>query len=162
MQNDEIEYSFYGQIYSNGCPGCNRVEPQPSGLDCVYENTHCRVHQDYALPIPGMMVVETKRHVRLISDLTEGEQFDLNEATVKVRAAMLDLGIDIASLVIEDKSSHIHLWLMPIYEWMKKETNGKTRNFQDIFDYAKTSLTTEANIKEIERVAQELKVILNQ
>lgn len=67
----EKEISFYKNIYSEGCPACYRENPQPEGLDIVLETDNFRVHQDYALPIPGMMVIETKRHIKSMMGIYE-------------------------------------------------------------------------------------------
>ena len=152
----EKEMSFYGTIYSEGCPGCNRVEPQPDGLSIIFENDYFRVHQDYALPIPGMMVIESKRHVSRIYEFTPNELNSFSITLQMTREAMRLAGIEEATLVQEEKSSHFHAWWLPILPWMKDITNGKLRNIQEIFDHAK-EVTTLPPITEVEEVVKKIK-----
>lgn len=154
------EMSFYGEIYSHGCPGCNRVEPQREGLSIVYENDYFRVHQDYALTIPGLMVIESKRHVFSIIDLNEKELTSLMFIICKVREALKSIGIEESNLVQEEKRCHFHIWWLPIYPWMKEITEGKTRNNQIIFEYSKKNLINSEEIKKVEEATNKIKIYL--
>lgn len=156
----EQEVSFYKSEYSEGCPGCNRTEPQPEGLDIVLITDNFRVHQDYALPIPGMMVVETIRHVKSIAEFTDGESNELMIVLRRTREAMRDAGIEEATLVQEERSSHFHAWWLPIYPWMKDATDGKIRNIQLIFNHAKENMLTASNIKKVGNVTRRIKLSL--
>jgi len=155
----DTEFSFYKTIYSEGCPGCSRVEPQPTGLDVVLETKYFRVHQDYALPIPGMMVVEVKRHVKSVMEFTANESDEFVSVLIRTRKAMKEAGVIEANLVQEEKSSHFHAWWLPIYPWMKEATEGKMRNIQLIFDHAKESMTTEKHIEEVEEMTKRIKAL---
>ncbi len=152
-----FEESFYKAPYSEGCPGCNRIEPQPEGLIIVYEDDKFRVHQDYALPIPGMMVVESKRHIKSISDFTPEELNRYSLVLRKVRDALGSIGVENATLIQEEKSSHFHAWFLPIYPWMANVTSGKLRNIQEIFDYAKGNMVTDQHISEVEKATKAIK-----
>ena len=152
------EYSFYGKEYADGCPGCNRIEPQPLALQIVYETNSFRVHQDYALPIPGMMVIETKRHVSKPDELTPEEQQEFGVVWAKVSDAIREtLGIEEITHVLQDKSTHFHLWLLPVHPWMKDAADGKLRNLQDIFGFAKENMMTEEYFLEVEKVTEKIK-----
>lgn len=151
------EISFYGETYSKGCPACNRVENQSRGLDIVFEDNYFRVHQDYVLPIPAMMVIESKRHVSSILDFSKEELNSLTSIILETRKALKEIGIEEANLVQEEKSSHYHIWWMPIYPWMKDITKGKTRNTQTIFNYAKTNLINDKEIKKVEEATDKIK-----
>ena len=154
------EISFYENVYSTGCPACNRKEPQPEGLDIVLETNNFRVHQDYALPIPGMMVVEVKRHVRSMTEFTDDEAIELTDVLIRTRNAMKEVGIEDATLVQEERSSHFHAWWLPIYPWMKDITGGKTRNIQSIFNHAKKNMVTDDNIRKVEEITRQIKASL--
>ncbi len=157
---NESEISFYGQVYSTGCPGCTRIEPQPLGLDNVLESKYFRVHQDYELPIPGMMVIESKKHVPSLVDFSSPELSDFVIVLNKVRVAMLMIGLDEATLVQEERSPHFHAWWLPIHPWMKELARGKVRNIQQIFDHAKSNVSAQA-IKDVENATLDLKKILS-
>ena len=156
----EEEISFYKNVYSIGCPGCNRIEPQPKGLDIVLETDSFRVHQDYALPIPGMMVMELKRHVNCITEFTVEELNEFVTVLMKTRKAIKNAGILDATLVLEEKSPHFHAWWLPIHPWMKDVTDGKIRNMQFIFNHAKKNMVTESNIKKVEEIVSRIKIFL--
>ena len=154
---EETETSFYGKTYSIGCPGCNRIEPQPDGLAIVYEDEYFRAHQDYALPIPGMMVIETKRHIKRITEFKRGEKEGIANVLMKIRQAMRSVGLEEAVLIQQEKSSHFHVWWLPIHPWMREATNGRLRNIQDIFDYAKKNLKNKEDIKAVEKTTRKIK-----
>jgi len=166
MQNklppvESQKISFYGSVYSVGCPACNRIEIQPVGLDIVFENQYFRVHQDYSLPIPFMMVIESKRHIVSISDLNTNESESFIKVLEKVRTSLSENEINEVTLVQDESSSHFHLWLLPIYPWMSDVTNGRIRNIQDIFDFAKANMKTQKLIREVEKATQKLKLTLS-
>ena len=108
------------------------------------------------LPVPGMMVIETKRHVSKIEDLKDEELADLFSVWTSVSKAVRALGFDDITHVIEDRSSHLHLWLMPIHPWMRETTSGKLRNIQDIFDYVKENMITEEWILKTEEAVEKI------
>lgn len=157
----DTEFSFYKNIYSEGCPGCDREEPQPEGLAIVFQNRSFRVHQDYALPIPGMMVIESKKHTKSYIDFTEKERTDFDEALFTTLSALKEVGFEEVIRVQEERSSHFHEWLMPIYPWMKTATEGKLRNLQDIFDYTKANLINPNQIAEVEKATKQIINVIN-
>ena len=95
--SEETEYSFYKKPYSIGCPGCNRIDGQGPALDIVFENGLWRVHQDYVLTIPRMMVMELKRHVESILELTSEELATYPLILRKTREAMRAAGVENAT-----------------------------------------------------------------
>ncbi len=162
VATEEREINFYGELYSIGCPACNRVTPQPPALDVVYQNGLFRVHQDYELPIPGMMVIETVRHIRSIDDFTDEEVAQFGPTLLAVRRAMRESGIQgVATLVQEEKSSHFHAWFLPMEPWMQDVTlRGKNRDFQPIFDHAKAEFKTPEQFQRVEDATRRIKVAI--
>ena len=154
----ETEFSFYGTPYSEGCPACFRIEPQPSGLDLVYENDSFRVHQDYEIPIPGFMIIEAKRHVREASEFTVDERVEFMDAWSFTNDAIVTvLGREQITTFQESKSSHFHTALLPVFPWMTSLTEGRNRNIQQIMDYARENFSDEIGIKSVEEVTLKLK-----
>ena len=150
---EEIEFSFYGTPYSNGCPGCKRIEPQREGLGIVFENEYFRVHPDFALPIPVMMVIESRVHVRNFWEFPAQAQQNFGIVVALIGKAISDATeIAIIDGHWEEKSSHFNAYLLHIYDWM--QNLGRTRNLQPIFDYAKQNLCTPENIAEVEKVTK--------
>ncbi|OGY08019.1 MAG: hypothetical protein A2782_02050 [Candidatus Blackburnbacteria bacterium RIFCSPHIGHO2_01_FULL_43_15b] len=64
---------------------------------------------------PGMMVVELRRHIRSITEFTVDESNKLVGVLTRTREAMRNAGIEEATLVQEERSSHFHAWWLPIY-----------------------------------------------
>ena len=77
-------------------------------MDIVLETDNFRVYQDYALPIPGMMIIELKRHVRSMINFTFGESNELVSVFIRTREAMRNVGIVEAVLVQEERSTRFH------------------------------------------------------
>jgi diadenosine tetraphosphate (Ap4A) HIT family hydrolase len=54
-----------------GCAIADSTMSPPGGI--IAANPSCYLHQDPANPLEGFLVVGAKRHVRSLSDLTDGE-----------------------------------------------------------------------------------------
>lgn len=157
-----IEVSFYGAVYSEGCPGCNRIEPQPRGLQIVFENSAFRVHQDFKIPIPLFLVIESKRHIASVEEFTDDEFYLFGMAWSDVRAAMrLVSPIEAVTAFQQDKSSHFHHCLLPQYPWMNDLIpNYHQRDIQNTMDWAEVNLKNSYNIMQLTEAAAKVKGIL--
>ena len=60
--------------------------------------------------------------------------------------------------VFEEKENrHLHVWIMPRYDWMKEINNDIIDNIGAIFAYAKENLRLEENYKKIEKITSIIK-----
>jgi diadenosine tetraphosphate (Ap4A) HIT family hydrolase len=108
---------------SEGCLSCAIVggaEPVEGGN--IAETIHFHAHQDVAYPVPGLVIVASKRHMKCLDELTVSEAQDLSSLLLRVRRAQRGaLGIEhVYYFYNEDTSHHFHVWMVPRYTWMKQ------------------------------------------
>jgi diadenosine tetraphosphate (Ap4A) HIT family hydrolase len=155
---------FTGKTKLIGCLGCdqhNGVIENPSGF--IFRTDDFGAHQDYEIPIPGFIIVDTKRHIQSIDEFTTEEKSNFMEFLIKIRKALREvLKIEIVYLVQEeDSSDHFHLWMFPRHQWMEKEFGRKIQSVRPIMEYARQNLKTKENIDKIRTANQNLKDYLN-
>lgn len=91
--------------------------------DMITETKHFHAAHDIECPIPGMIIIGSKRHVRSVAEFGPSERADLTDVIHDIRTAMqYKLEIKNVTIVQEEGSenSHFHLWLFPWHDWMKK------------------------------------------
>jgi len=163
---DKIYTDLYGNKISTSCIGCmEKGENVSIGYRTIWSNELFRVHQDFAIPIPGLIVIETVRHVQSTLDFTEEELVLYNGLRLKIRKALHEVLGEYAkniSTILEEDSSHWHEWYLPYYPWMREKVGGvRTENILDIFQYAKKNMSNEETFNEIVRVNNAIGNILN-
>jgi diadenosine tetraphosphate (Ap4A) HIT family hydrolase len=81
----------------------------------ILETAHYHAHQDVSYPVPGQVIVATKRHVRNLDELSVGEIGELLPILVKIRAAQRAiLGFEtVYYFYNEDTTHHFHVWMVP-------------------------------------------------
>lgn len=149
-----ISYNNKTIIY-DGCPGCayGRHEFQ---LDCgmAYENDRFTLSQDWEMPIPGFMIVAPKRHIEKLCELTDEERnemfFIANKAVEIMRANHICERFDY--IFEEKKDRHLHVWILPRYEWMTECTEDIISNLGTVFDYALLNYRNEENYRKIKSI----------
>ena len=123
----------------------------------IAASDYFEVRQDYAVPIPGFMIISSKRHVRSMDDFTPAERTDFIEFCCRMRRQMREiLGVDEITMVQEENSAHFHLWLFPWYSWMKPFGND-VASLRPIMRYAREHLTTQSHSDAVHGAAQKLK-----
>ncbi len=147
------------------CIGCelqkNKIETI-GGL--LYETKYFEVRQDYELPIPGFLIIASKRHIIGFANFTKNEQKDFIEIVCKIRKIMKNkLKIKFVNLfmreeTIENKKSpsHFHMGLLPKYKWM-----NKIKSDYEIFKYSRDKMNNKKNLGEVKKMAEKLKKYLN-
>ena len=148
------------EIKHEGCPGCAYGKHDfslPCGM--AYENERFTLSQDWELPIPGFMVLSPKKHIEKLEDFLKEERdemFDIVNKTIKILRK--NSICDRFEIILEEKENrHIHVWIMPRYNWMKEICDDIIDNIGLIFDYAKNNLRSKEVNKEIKRVTQIIK-----
>lgn len=102
-------------------------------IERIAETEHFVAEQDFEYPIEGFVIVASKRHIRSITELSEGESTNLMQFLISCRKAMREqLGISEITIVQEEhsSSSHFHIWLFPWLSWM--DEHGYRRKVTDI------------------------------
>ena len=86
----------------------------------IIETESFHAHQDAAYPIPGLVILASKRHVKCLDELSEVEALQFISLSRRIRSAQRKiLGIEhVYYFYNEDTTHHFHLWLVPRYAWM--------------------------------------------
>jgi diadenosine tetraphosphate (Ap4A) HIT family hydrolase len=157
--------SLYGIKKKIKCIGCSLQKGKIKTLN-VMETKNFNVSQDYETPIPGFLIISSKKHVKGIENFSKKEREELIELLYKIRVALTKiLKIKNMDIIHEEISierwSHFHVWLFPRYNWTKK--------FGESIDciipsmrYAQKNMRTEKNLKEVKNVAEKLRRYLLQ
>ena len=142
----------------SNCFGCsiqNGDYKVPGGF--LYSGRHFNIVQDPCVPIPGFLVVNSKRHITGIAQFTPPEIKEFAGIVYIARKAMLEaLGLKTAYLVQEERSCHFHLWILPKYDWMGKFNPGIS-SARKIMTYAAEHLTTKRDQDNLAKSIRNLK-----
>ena len=123
------EEKFYDCM---GCDiGSHKMIP-PGGY--IYEDDLYTVSQDPEIPITGLMILGIKRHIKSINDLSRDERIRLIDILNATIENMKKIGLcSEVMLLEEERSSHFHMWILPILPWMSEYDNN-ARNIKEIMD----------------------------
>jgi len=146
--------TFLGEPINSGCIGCGIVNdefPVPGGT--IYETANFRVQLDPEVPIEYFFIIGAKRHVRYIHELTENELSELAFLLRKTRTALhkLDSSIEF-TVIIEERSRHLHVWLFPRLPWMEGHENSLS-SIRPIMRAAKEKELTREEVDKILKIA---------
>lgn len=107
---------------SNTCLSCAVVRGIRKTLGgVILETASFHAHQDVAYPIPGLVILAAKRHVKCLDELTHSEAVEFIAVAQRIRAEQRRV-LDVEHVYFfynEDTTHHFHLWMVPRYEWMK-------------------------------------------
>lgn len=154
---------FLGNKFECECLGCAICKHQieiPGGL--IYESENVTLQQDPENPIEGFLIVNIKRHVNSINDLSKEERNELIEVINMAVQALKDLKItDEVTIVQEERSKHLHVWIFPKHEWMKEKFgSGIIKYLRDISIYAQEH-ASDKDIEEVMHTIEKLKGYFN-
>ena len=147
----------------NDCIGCDVYNGNiDMSQSLIFENDLFRVIHDTENPIPGFIVISSKRHVRTLNELTAEELKNLFEIVTKTRKGMESiLGVTKVSYIQEDgpESMHFHPWFFPWYSWMSElDLEGSdTEKIRKIMKYSQENLRTEKNLKKVHSAVEAMK-----
>ena len=147
------------------CLGCaiqsGEVET-PGGV--IASSEHFEAQQDYEIPIPGFVILTSKRHLVSFDEFTKDEQQDFIKLLCRVRKGMREaLGVNTVYFVQEeDTQHHFHVWLFPRYGWMTEEFGRKINSVRPIMEYARKHMKTADNLVKVDQATQKLRQFLAQ
>ena len=154
-----ISYNNKEIVYNN-CPGCAYAKHEFT-LDCgmAYENERFNMSQDWELPIKGFFIVSPKRHIEKLCELTELEIKEMIQIVYKTVNILRKNGIcERFDYIFEEKENiHLHVWILPRYDWMKKIGEDIIDNIGLIFDYAKKNFRNSETYTEIDKITEIVK-----
>lgn len=144
------------------CLSCDLLKKQKDTIGGVIISTkHFEARQDYAVPIPGFVILSTKRHVKSIDEFTREERHEFIDLLYEIRKNMRSaLNIETAYLIQEEDASHFHLWLFPRYDWMN-ELGRKIKSVKPIMQWAQKNLQTPENLENIRDATEKLRKFLS-
>ncbi len=157
--DEKSAVDFLGNRYEFDCYGCAIVSGYmkvPGGI--IYEGKHCILAADPEVPVPGFLIVNTKRHLTSISEMTLEERHELIDIVHHAEKAIKSLNIsNEITIVQEERSSHLHVWIFPHQDWMNKKYGKGIPYLRTIFADVKENATKE----DIKEVLDKLELIKN-
>jgi len=131
----------------------------------VYETKNFNVEQDFETPIPGFMIVSSKKHIKSIEELNENQRKEFIEVLYKVRKALTKvLKIKYVYIIQKEDTiiarSHFHMWLFPRYKWMDR-FGDKIASVTSIIEYSRKNMQNISNLKKVKKASQDIKKYLN-
>lgn len=146
------------------CIGCACTEAGKDVPGYIIETELFHAHQDQEVPIPGFVILSTKRHIESISDFTDAEASEFIALARRIRQAQREV-LDIENVYLiqeEDTVDHFHLWMLPRYGWMKDEEKfgRKVGSARNVLKYARENMKTPENIALVKESANRLRDFL--
>jgi diadenosine tetraphosphate (Ap4A) HIT family hydrolase len=151
----------HGNAIHTECLGCAR-ERGDIGSGSILRTEYFDAHQDYEIPIPGFVIISSRRHLKSVDEFTDEEQSDFIKILCTVRRALRSsLNIQAVYLIQEeDTSHHFHVWLFPRLEWMVP-FGRKIQSVRPVMEHAREHLKTPENLKLVEEAVEKIKESLN-
>lgn len=127
----------------------------------IYETDCFHAHQDIAYPIPGCVIVASKRHFKTLADMDERETATFLPTVKAIRKAQADIGIGVVYYFYnEDTRHHFNFWMVPRYPWMARF--GKSvEAVRPAMIHARDNLSSEAELALVAQTAERLRAILS-
>lgn len=156
--NSKSAVDFLGNKWNYECMGCSISSGKikiPGGI--IYEGKHTILGADPEIPIPGFLIVNIKKHVNSFSELNREERNEIGDVITYAEKALKELNIvKEVTLVQEERSKHLHIWIFPNYSWMTEKFGKGITYLKDISEYAQKNVNEE-NIKEVLKVVEEIR-----
>lgn len=144
------------------CLSCEVVSGRrevPGGA--IYETACFHAHQDIAYPIPGCVIVASKRHFKFLVEMNEQETATFILTVKAIRKAQADIGIEaVYYFYNEDTRHHFNFWMVPRYSWMARF--GKSvESVRPAMIYARDNLNSAAELAVVAETAERLRAIMS-
>ena len=156
--NSKTAVDFLGNRWNYDCMGCaiSRGEIKiPGGI--IYEGKYTILGADPEIPIPGFLIVNIKKHVNSFSELNKEERNEIGDVIAYAEKALKELNIvQEVTLVQEERSKHMHIWIFPNYTWMNEKFGKGITYLRDISEYAQKNANEEV-IKEVLNVIEKVR-----
>ena len=131
------------------CIGCAIAKGDlqlPGGI--IYDGKSIILGADPEIPIPGFLIITSKRHINSFSELSKEERIEIGDVLVAAEKSIKELCKNAEiTLVQEERSSHFHIWIFPTYDLMIEKFGKGISKLRDISSYVRE------NASEAERAA---------
>ncbi|MFA4873197.1 MAG: diadenosine tetraphosphate hydrolase [Patescibacteria group bacterium] len=153
--------NYTGQVKKITCLGCTREKGEIS-LGDIVKSKYFDAHQDYEIPIPGFVIISSRRHIQSVDEFTDKEQRDFIKLLYRLRSALRQvLGVKVVYLIQEeDTLHHFHVWVFPRFDWMKRKFGRKIESVRPIMEFAKKTFKTKSNLTKVDEATLKLKQFL--
>lgn len=142
------------------CLGCAIQKGEVKSISGFIASTqYFEAHQDYEIPIPGFIIIASKRHLLSVDEFTDEERIDFIVFLCRIRKTMR-MACDIRVVYLiqeEDTSHHFHIWLYPRHDWILEKFGRKIQSVRPVMEYARENLKTPENIKNIHEESEKMK-----
>lgn len=145
------------------CLSCELVSGlKKSTGGTIHETSLFHAHQDFAYPIPGLVILAAKRHFYCMDELSSEEADELMSLLRRIRKAQRQaLGIDhVYYFYNEDTSHHFHVWMVPRYGWMH-QFGKSVQAVRPSLIHSREHMATESNLQEVQRCVASLREALS-
>lgn len=156
--NSKSTIDFLGKEWKYDCTGCaisNGKMEIPGGI--IYEGKYTILGADPEIPIPGFLIITLKRHVNSFSELNKQERNEVGDVIAYTEKALKELNIvKEVTLLQEERSKHLHIWIFPNYTWMTEKFGKGVIYIRDISEYAQKN-ANKSDIKEVLNVVERIR-----
>lgn len=143
--NTNVITDVMGNEYEIDCVGCATAKGEvalPGGT--VYDDDSFMLYGDPEVPLKGFLILNTKRHINSLTELSSDEQCKMIGIISKAIGTIKELGITTeVTLVQEERSKHFHVWIFPNQPWMTEKFGKGITYLREICAYAKENATDE-------------------
>lgn len=150
-----------GNEIKSECIGCAIVRGEvnlPGGI--IYDGKSIILAADPEIPIPGFLIITSKRHIQSFAELYTKERIEIVNTIALAEKAIKDLNIaETVTIVQEERSKHFHIWIFPNQEWMKEKFGYGLQYLREINSYAKQNASDE-DIEKVINTADAVKAYM--
>ena len=156
VNNTTTRKDILGNEINCDCIGCAITKGDlqlPGGV--IYNGESIILGADPEIPIPGFLVITSKRHINSFSELSRQERTEIGDVIANAEMAIKGLGISTEiTLVQEERSEHFHIWIFPTYDWMTEKFGKGISKLRDICSYARENANDADRLAVIETAGQ--------
>ena len=108
------------------------------------------------------MIIASKKHIKSIGQISKEEASELFELCYDARKALMSLpDVLECTLIQEERSEHLHLWILPWYAWMHDIFDNSLSSIRPMMKYVKDNFKSQNNIDGILETVKALRALLN-
>ena len=148
---------------TSACLSCDLTSGTKQALGgTILETKFFHAHQDFAYPIPGLVILAAKRHFYCMDELSIDEADEFMLLIKRVRSAQRHaLGIEhVYYFYNEDTSHHFHLWMVPRYDWML-QFGKSVQAVRPSLLHSRDHMATAEHLAKVKRCAESLRATLS-
>lgn len=160
MNKTKEVIGFKRQKRKIACLACTIQSGKVKNPGQIASTKYFDAQQDYEIPIPGFVILVSKRHLQSIDEFSQEEQEDFIKFLCRLRYGIRKaLGIKHVYLIQEEDTttSHFHVWIFPRYQWMTNKFGRKIHSVVPIMEYARENLKTKNDLKQVKIAIEKLR-----